>query len=58
MFRTNEYIKWYEVECESLESIHNHSAYAYQQEWREEWESALAAEAAIEDEECCVVDED
>ena len=33
-------IRWYEVECETFESIHNHSAYAYQCEWREEWEQA------------------
>ncbi|MEW5819396.1 MAG: GTP cyclohydrolase FolE2 [Cyanobacteriota bacterium] len=25
-------IKWYEVECEAFESIHNHSAWAYQKE--------------------------
>jgi len=31
-------ILWYEVECESYESIHNHSAYAYQSEWRKDWE--------------------
>ena len=35
MFRNNPKICWFEVEIESYESIHNHSAYAYQQEWRE-----------------------
>ena len=30
--RNNEIIDSFEVECESLESIHNHSAWAYQQE--------------------------
>ena len=30
--RSNEIIDSFEVECESLESIHNHSAWAYQQE--------------------------
>jgi len=32
MFRKNEIIDSFEVECESMESIHNHSAWAYQQE--------------------------
>lgn len=32
MLRKNEIIDSFEVECESLESIHNHSAWAYQQE--------------------------
>lgn len=32
-FRENQHIQWFEVECESAESIHNHNAYAYQQEW-------------------------
>mgnify|MGYP002407591163 FL=1 len=27
---------WFSVECESFESIHNHSAYAYT-EWPERW---------------------
>lgn len=31
-FRNNEKIKYFEVEVESLESIHNHSAWAYQLE--------------------------
>ena len=30
--RNNEIIDSFEVECESIESIHNHSAWAYQQE--------------------------
>ena len=30
--RQNEKIKSFEVECEAFESIHNHSAWAYQQE--------------------------
>ncbi len=33
MFRSNEHIQWFEVECETFESIHNHSVYAYQEEW-------------------------
>ncbi len=32
MFRENEIIKYYEVEVESIESIHNHEAWAYQLE--------------------------
>lgn len=32
MFRKNDIIDSFEVECESMESIHNHSAWAYQQE--------------------------
>ena len=32
MLRKNDIIDTFEVECESLESIHNHSAWAYQQE--------------------------
>ena len=32
LLRNNEVIDTFEVECESLESIHNHSAYAYQAE--------------------------
>ena len=32
MLRKNDIIDSFEVECESLESIHNHSAWAYQQE--------------------------
>ncbi len=32
MLRKNEIIDSFEVECESLESIHNHSAWAYQSE--------------------------
>ena len=30
--RNNPVIDWFEVECESIESIHNHSAWAYQKE--------------------------
>lgn len=30
--RKHPIVKWFEVECEALESIHNHSAWAYQQE--------------------------
>ena len=30
--RENKIIKSFEVECEALESIHNHSAWAYQAE--------------------------
>ena len=30
--RENEIINWFEVECEAFESIHNHSAWAYQEE--------------------------
>ncbi len=32
--RADPRLTWYEVECESLESIHNHSVYAYQQDRR------------------------
>ncbi|MCE5199039.1 MAG: GTP cyclohydrolase FolE2 [Armatimonadota bacterium] len=32
-------ILWYELETETFESIHNHSAYAYQCEWRKDWEA-------------------
>jgi GTP cyclohydrolase IB len=38
--RNDNRIQWYEVECETDESIHNHSAYAYQCEWRKDWEQA------------------
>jgi GTP cyclohydrolase I len=30
--RADQRVTWFEVECESYESIHNHSVYAYQQE--------------------------
>ena len=30
-----EQIQWFEVECEAFESIHNHSAWAYQEEYIE-----------------------
>ena len=32
LLRNNELIDSFEVECESIESIHNHSAWAYQAE--------------------------
>jgi len=32
LLRKDDNVAWYEVECETYESIHNHSAYAYQQE--------------------------
>ncbi len=37
LFRADPNILWYEIECETQESIHNHSAYAYQCEWRTDW---------------------
>lgn len=39
MLREDPSMQWYEVECETFESIHNHSAYAYQCESRAEWEA-------------------
>lgn len=33
-FRRDERIRWFEVECDSYESIHNHNAFAYQQEFQ------------------------
>jgi len=33
-FRSDERIRWFEVECDSIESIHNHNAFAYQKEYR------------------------
>ena len=30
--RNNKLVKEFEVECEAMESIHNHSAWAYQKE--------------------------
>lgn len=38
--RSDPNILWYEVECENYESIHNHSAYAYQCESRGKWGEA------------------
>lgn len=38
MLREDPSMLWYEVEVETFESIHNHSAYAYQREYRDEWE--------------------
>jgi GTP cyclohydrolase I len=32
MLRADERVVWFQVECESMESIHNHSAYAFQEE--------------------------
>jgi len=32
--RADHRVTWFEIECESYESIHNHSVYAYQQEER------------------------
>lgn len=32
MFRKNDIIKYFEVDVESIESIHNHNAWAYQLE--------------------------
>jgi len=37
--RSDPNILWYEIECENFESIHNHSAYAHQCEWRYDWET-------------------
>jgi GTP cyclohydrolase I len=39
LLRSDPKIKWYEIECETFESIHNHSAYAYQCEGRHDWEA-------------------
>ncbi len=39
ILRTDQNVHWYEIECETFESIHNHSAYASQCEWRQDWES-------------------
>jgi len=39
LLRSDPNIRWYELECETFESIHNHSAYAYQCESRHEWET-------------------
>jgi GTP cyclohydrolase I len=38
VLRADPSLRWYEIECETYESIHNHSAYAYQCESREDWE--------------------
>jgi len=37
-FRNNDKIKWFEVDIESIESIHNHSAWAYQKESKDNME--------------------
>ena len=34
MLRADERVAWFQVECESMESIHNHAAYAFQEEPR------------------------
>lgn len=33
-FRKDDRIRWFEVECDSFESIHNHNAFAYQKEYK------------------------
>lgn len=35
MLRLDDRIVWFQVECESIESIHNHTAYALIEEWKE-----------------------
>lgn len=35
MLRADERVAWFQVECESMESIHNHAAYAFQEESKE-----------------------
>jgi GTP cyclohydrolase I len=35
IFRADDRIAWFQVECESMESIHNHTAYAFQEEEKE-----------------------
>lgn len=35
-FRNDSRIRWFEVECESYESIHNHNAFAYQMEMQDD----------------------
>ena len=32
MLRADDRVTWFQVECESMESIHNHTAYAFQEE--------------------------
>lgn len=39
IFRGDPGVTWYEIECETMESVHNHSAFAYQCEWRSDWEA-------------------
>ena len=43
MLRADDRIVWFQVECESMESIHNHTAYAFQEEDKT---APLAAEEA------------
>ncbi|MDO8586975.1 MAG: GTP cyclohydrolase FolE2 [Armatimonadota bacterium] len=38
--RSDKRVLWYEAECENFESIHNHSAYAYQCESRQDCEQS------------------
>ena len=38
LLRKDGNVSWYEAECETYESIHNHSAYAYQQESAQDWQ--------------------
>lgn len=38
LLRSDPSVRWYEIECETFESIHNHSAFAYQCESRKDWE--------------------
>jgi len=33
MFRANPHVRWFQVECDGFESIHNHNVYARQEEW-------------------------
>lgn len=48
LLRGDERVDWFEVECESFESIHNHNAFAYQVEdvgaQRREWPAEALAE--------------
>jgi GTP cyclohydrolase I len=50
MLRNDERVAWFQVECESFESIHNHNAFAWQTEdvaaQRVEWTVADASAAA------------
>jgi GTP cyclohydrolase I len=48
MLRADERIVWFQVECESIESIHNHTAYAFQEE--EKSASAGSPMAALAEE--------
>jgi GTP cyclohydrolase I len=50
LLRTDERITWFQVSCESLESIHNHTVYAFQEEDKQKpaFEGASAPRAAAE----------